>query len=381
MFDSILNQFASFFDAYLFITAPLFLVVGLAMAFYGLVISQIIAWLIGFFWGAIAGVAVGYLMDGELGALVGFIVLGSIMGSIFLWIAISIPKIIGFFAAYLSMVLLVQPEGWGHILPLALGLIGGWFGGFLNRSFIIITSSLIGAWMVTTSSLRLYGHFDSGFYGNVFDAVGHYALVGVLLYSFVTISGIFKQYGIFSIYSGFDSFFENMSSKDTKLGSQDNQFGEFIKYCLDKSELVNVSKGFSWMHALVSWLFALTFLGVAPALFYAASAFSEFMSGSLILGWIQLKGLLSVFMAAYFGIAFYQAIKSLNNSKIPKWSVRFTFRWGIVLSMLWIIASLVPLMHGRVDIDGILILFALIPMILQYRHEKCQSLVAQTEAT
>lgn len=227
-FHLILNKISYFFEVYLYITATVFIIVGLILMFYGLIISQIIIWFIGFFWGGILGAGIGYSLainynvNGNLGALFGFIVLGVIIGSIFLAIINLIPKIIGFVIAYSSMFFWIKPEGWWHIIPAIVGFIGGWLGGFLHRAFLITTSALAGACMVTISSLKLYAHYDKNFFvnANVYDTFLHYIYAGILLCFSLTIVGIIKQYKLLSVYSG---LFGNKSSKDTVSTPQEEQ--------------------------------------------------------------------------------------------------------------------------------------------------------------
>lgn len=369
MFHTILQQFASLYDSWLIVIAPLFLVGGLVMVYYGLVVSRLVVWLVGFFWGALGGIAIGYLAGGELGAMAGCILLGSVVGSIFLWVAVSVPKVLGFLALYLSTILLVQPEGWEHIIPLTVGLIGGWLGGFLDRSFLIITSSMIGAWMTATATLSLYGRFDSGFHGDLFTVAHHYSFVWIGLYSMVIITGILKQYGVYSIYSGFDHYFAGMASSDDSLGALDSQLGKMLTYCLEKDELAAPSKVFAWTHALTSWIWVGGSLMSAILLLYVANAIDGMSSDDFFLGWAQLKAVLSLCLALYFATAIYVAIKALNNEPAPAWAVRVTFRWGIALSMGWLIVSLVPLTKGVPVYDSLLILFVIVPLVIQYRHD------------
>ncbi len=379
MIDAILNQFSAFYEAYRAITIPLFLVVGLSMAFYGLVINRIIAGIIGFLWGGIIGVVLGFLLGGQIGALIGFILFGAFFAGGAVWIAENLPKLLGFFASYLPVVLICQPDGWGHIIPLAAGLLGGWFGGFLNRSFIIVASSLTGAWLTTGSLLRLYGEFDSHFYGDIFAAFAHYSLVGVLVFSAVVLSGILKQYGVYTLFAPLDSFFYGFGSKAPELPEEENKVTVFLRYCLYKKELDDPSRGFAWMHAFCAGWLALTFVVLVPTIFVLSSSLAALSGDSVVLGWIQLKGILSIGLAAYFGIAFYLAIRVLNKSSIPQWAVRFVFQLGVVLTIFWTVASLVPLSQGTFDIDIVLVLFLLIPMFLQYQHDS--SMAALSDAT
>jgi hypothetical protein len=370
--DYILTRFAELYESWLFLSTPLFLLVGFGMAFYGLIVSRTVAYLIGFFWGALLGMGGGYYFGEQSGAFLGALVLGCIGGGMFLWSAINLPKIIGFFAGYLPIFLLVQPEGAGaHLVPLLGGLAGGWLGGFVNRTFIIFTSALSGAWMMTAATVRFYGWMHTSFYGNVLDAINQFALLAAVLFSSLMLLGIFNQYGLVKIFKPMTKRVRT-AAEDYNLGLDVRERGTdaLLLYAFKKKTLRKTSPGYCRIHAYASWMLAIICLCVGPVLIYLAYNQESIHAPSLVTGWIYFKGVLAFFMGGYFGVAFFQAVRSLGGEAVPDWSVRVTFSGGILIGALWLFGALVPLAHGWFWGDIVLAVPIFFTIYLQYRYDR-----------
>ena len=373
MIHQLMNQFAMFFDTFLFLIAPVFFVVGMLMAYFGLAINRILVWLVGFVWGGLIGAALGILIGGKLGAFLGFFILGIIFGNVFLEIIVTIPKIIGFFAAYLPMLLLLRPEGVFHVIPLGIGLAGGWVGGFLERTFVIITSSLTGAWMVTTSCLCLYGYFDRAFNGNIFSVFEKYSFIAVIIYCAVFVTGILKQYGLVDILSWANKYVFSFSRANPVECLKPNSFEVFISYCLEKKNFASISKKFAWFHAIFAWIFILASFVTAVSLILVLNNMGFSSGFESVRGWIFIKAVLSFFLFIYFSVAFYQCVRIFSNKSVPEWGVVVIFRFGLILSFLWILASIVPMSQGMFDYDSLLVIFIIVPVIFQYKEDNILS--------
>ncbi len=238
-----------------------------------------------------------------------------------MWAAVNLPKVIGFFMAFLPVYLLVQPEGFGIIIPIIVGLGGG---------------------------------------------------LAVILFSLVMLLGILNQYGLISIFKPINRFvLKNLvADRDLNFELREQGSDAFLLYAMKKSELESPSLGYLRWHAFSSWLLSFVALILAPSLIYFSFTMQKYFKPSIVSGWMTLKGVLCIFLAVYFGIAFFQGIRGLNQDAIPGWTIRITFAGGVFLGFSWLLCGITPMAQGRFGVDVFLAVSILLPLYLQYRKDR-----------